>query len=118
MSLGCPCLAMLHLPGMWQGFAWPLSLLPALCQVLSVVSPVSPATSCCLGAGQSVLTVLSGPKAADVWGNDSSMIQSISRILQHAHQFSAGFAPLALYVVLFADGSVSRRRGGLMKGKS
>lgn len=83
-----------------------------------MVFPVSPATSHCLGAGQSVLTLLSGPKAADVWENDSSMIQSISRILQHAHQFSAGLAPLALYMLSFADGSVSRRRGGLMKGKS
>lgn len=74
MSPGCPCLAMLHLPGMQRGFALPLSPLPALCQVLPVVSPVSPATSRCLGAGQSVLTLLSGPKAADVWENDSSVI--------------------------------------------
>lgn len=68
VSPGCPCLAMLHLPGAQWGFA------SLLCQVLPVVSPVSPATSRCLGAGQSVLTLLSGPKAADVWENDSSVI--------------------------------------------
>lgn len=82
------------------------------------MSLVSPTSSHCLGAGQRVLTLLSGLKAAAVWENDSSVIQSISRSSQRAHQFSAGLALLALYMLSFADCSVLQRRGGSMEGKS